>query len=96
MKAIAESNIEQLKQMSEHEFNIQDFENEADSDNSALHYAVKATNIEVLEYLLMINVDINKINKFGETALHLVSGKNLNEAVAEFLLLKGANPFVKN
>jgi len=39
---------------------------------------------------------LNKVNKFGETPLHLVSGKQLNESIAEFLLLKGASPFMKN
>jgi hypothetical protein len=37
-----------------HQFNIIDFENEADSDNSSLHYAVKSQNLEVIKYLLLM------------------------------------------
>jgi ankyrin repeat protein len=41
-------------------------------------------------------MNINKQNKFGESALHLCSGQNKNLDLAKFLIMKGANPNVKN
>ena len=39
---------------------------------------------------------LNFTNKHGETALHLCSGKQLNEEMAKTLLIKGASALMKN
>lgn len=39
---------------------------------------------------------LNFTNKHGETALHLCSGKQLNEELAKVLLIKGASASMKN
>lgn len=45
LKTIEAGDLETLKIMTEHEFNLQDFENEEDNLNTALHYATKADKI---------------------------------------------------
>jgi len=53
IKTIEAGDVETLKVMGIHEFNFQDFENEEDNLNTALHYATKVDKIQVIEYLLL-------------------------------------------
>ena len=41
-------------------------------------------------------MNIDKQNKFGETALHICSGQNKSLELAKLLIMKGANPNIKN
>mmetsp|Transcript_17057 Transcript_17057/g.19058 ORF Transcript_17057/g.19058 Transcript_17057/m.19058 type:complete len:160 (+) Transcript_17057:212-691(+) len=70
-----------------------------DSNNTLLHVAVKSGNIETVELILRIGIAANVVNKGNETPLHhAVSLKNEEEAlgIVEILLLKGANPNLKD
>ena len=52
--------------------------------------------------LYLINIgsysgmNIDTQNKFGESALHICSGQNKNLDLAKLLIMKGANPNIKN
>ncbi|WP_039386818.1 ankyrin repeat domain-containing protein [Neochlamydia sp. TUME1] len=45
-------------------------------DNSGLHLAAKALNVEVLKYFIQQQMDVNALNKSGLTPLQLVQGKD--------------------
>ncbi len=90
--ATSQGNIESLKDFHRHGNDLTLFQNEQDTNNTLLHYAIKDGKQEVIEFLLLLGMNIDLKNKFGETALHLCSGQNKNLELAKFLIMKGANP----
>ena len=52
--------------------------------------------IEKCSILLMRNADINYVNRFGRTPLHIAIENNLSEKIVKYLLVQGANPFIRD
>lgn len=66
--------------------------NLADVDgNTALHHAVTANALQVVQYLLDIGVDANAVNNNGQTALHLAATQGFLPA-AKLLVHQQADP----
>lgn len=64
-------------------------------DQTCLHWAVKRSQLPILEMLLTCNCDINARDILGRTPLFLAAKANNFEAVKELLLNK-ANPMIKD
>lgn len=58
---------------------------------SLLHYAAAGGGVRVIEFLLRKGADINELNGFDETPLHLAC-RNRQNAMVELLLSHGAKP----
>ena len=66
-----------------------------DQNNSNLHIAVKNNSIELVKYFLDKNYNLNDINKYGQTALHIACEQG-NEKIIDLLLEKGADINIKD
>jgi ankyrin repeat protein len=64
--------------------------------NTWLHYAVLLENPEFVKILLQKNIDRNKQNIFGDTALHHNIKYNPNLKIIKLLLMAGVNPDIRN
>ena len=62
-----------------------------DNANNLLHIASKSGKREMVQYFLSKGLDINAINEFGETPLHLVCGKFKDFYMVQFLINKGSD-----
>jgi len=57
------------------------FYHQTERDSSLLHAAAQADNAEILTELLLDGVDINAVNKYGRSALHLAAIHNAPEVL---------------
>jgi len=90
--AVVNENVEMVKYLIEnkHYDNINDVS--FDGKDTALHLAVSVENVELVDLLLeQKDIDINSINKNGETPLYVACGVS-NRVIAEKLLSRNADP----
>lgn len=69
------------------------------SGQTMLHASVFYGKIDLVRILLQLNVDVNKRNAKGNTALHIAAERSLKMnmiPIAQLLLKKGASKLVKN
>ena len=67
--------------------------------NTALFYAVKNCNLDMIRLILDIGANINKKCEFGNTPLHqaFINGQSANsQRVVKFLMNSGASKVAKN
>ena len=90
VKDIETGNIESLGNREAHgcDFHIQDTD---PGKNTLLHIAVKTGKREIVQFLLNKGLDINALNNFGETPLHVACGKNKDLHMVQFLVSKGSD-----
>lgn len=62
---------------------------------SALFLASLNDHVNIVEYLILLKVDVNYQNKNGQTALQTAAQQGSNDCF-EFLLSHGANPILRN
>lgn len=75
-----------------------------DDGETPLHYACACENLEVVKYLVENGAKLNEQDHLGNTPLHYAVAADLCEGVKpeeikgviEFLLKRGADPYVKN
>lgn len=60
-----------------------------------LHIASFCNRVELAKKFLELNADVNAINKYHDTALHLAA-RTGHDAMVALLCDRGANPFVRN
>ena len=97
IKALAEEGkIDVLKNMAIHGADVVGFMDAENMNNSLMHIAAKANNKELIYFLNQENANLDTQNRNGETALHMVCGKQPNEEMAKFLVMCGASTQVKN
>jgi len=81
IKAVKANDLEALKEAAlEHSINGVDARHQ-----SLLFYAVKAKSIPILEYLLDQSLEVNHINDYGETPLHVASRLGDEESLEKLL-----------
>lgn len=59
--------------------------------NTLIHIATKTGRREVLQFLLNKGINVNSVNSFGETPLHVACGKLKDFAMVQFLVSKGSD-----
>ena len=69
--------------------------NEQNDIGTPLHIASLFNRKDLAQRFLQLGVDINSVNKYRDTALHLAVKKG-HEAMVSFLCERGANPFIEN
>lgn len=90
-KYLSNKNINELKPKMELLTNNGfDFESAESNGNTLFHFAVETNNIEVLKDISSFNIDINKKNSDGLTALHLSIMTAQNLEIVNYLLSIGA------
>jgi len=62
--------------------------------HNELHTAAKNHDYSKVNYLLNSDIDVNKVNELGQTALHVVQSINLS--IIKLLLLHHADPFIRD
>ena len=80
-----------------HGADFSEYKDKADRDNTLLHLAAKNDNKDMIDFLKQKDVlDFDIQNANGETALHLVCGKQANPEIAKYLVMSGASTAIKN
>ena len=89
-RAAQDGNIEEVARLVDEGFELNQFD---DLSRTPLHYAVEGEHYSVAKWLLENGADVNanKEEKIGETALSLAAQGSYPEMV-ELLLMHGANP----
>lgn len=91
IEAVRKGNIEKLKDIL-----ITENVNEKNKNNeSALHYACKESNLEIVKLLIDKAAEINAQDSKGNTPMHWAASAN-NKAAIEVLLSRGADWSTKN
>ena len=73
-----------------------DIKDEGEVGNSLLHVAVKSGKREMVQFLMNKGVDINVVNNFNESVLHVACGKLKDFSMVQFLISKGADLRILN
>jgi predicted Fe-Mo cluster-binding NifX family protein/FtsZ-binding cell division protein ZapB len=92
---VEEGNIGSLAEKEIHGCHF-DLKEENEIGNSLLHVAVKCGRREVVQFLLNKGVDINIVNSFNESVLHVACGKLKDFSMLQFLVSKGADVKILN
>lgn len=61
---------------------------------TALHYAVRANRLPIIDWLISNGAKLNKLNNNNETVLYIATDKGYSPIV-EKLIRKGADPQTK-
>ena len=69
---------------------------DGEAGNSLLHVAVKSGKREMVQLLLNKGLDINVVNSFNESVLHVACGKLKDFSMVQFLISKGADVRILN
>ena len=69
--------------------------NRTNKVRTALHFAVRNEHIEATKLLIKHKADVNSLDVYHETPLH-IAAKNLSHDLIHLLLLNGANPKLQN
>lgn len=79
-----------------HGVSFEQFMNQKNEDgDTLLHRAVKANNIQKVEYLILLGVDVNQKNNVGRSPLHVAARNNAVE-ITKLLVAAGAHINQKN
>lgn len=69
---------------------------DGEAGNSLLHVAVKSGKREMVQFLMNKGLDINVVNNFNESVLHVACGKLKDFDMVQFLISKGADVRILN
>jgi hypothetical protein len=95
VKDIEEGNIASLNERGVHGCKF-DIREPNETENSLLHVAIRTGKLEIMQFLLSKGLNINTVNTFGETPLHMACGKYKDMTSIHFLVSKGADMKIKN
>ncbi|KAH0535655.1 putative ankyrin repeat protein RF_0381 [Cotesia glomerata] len=69
--------------------------NKAKIDRTILHYSLNTNNLDIISFCAINSVDVNAVNSYGESALHIACQKKSIEVI-NILLDAGANINIKD
>ena len=89
------SDFEKITDREAHVANLKE-QLEDGSGNTLLHVSVRTGNKEIVLYLLARGLEINQQNRYGETPLHFVCGRNRDLDMVKLLVSKGGDYNIPN